>query len=228
MTFMTANELEALRSLDTPKVCDAIEAFRLRLRNEGFTDSSVVSRTARPQPMVGYAVTIQMRTSRQPARGRSYPGREDWWQALRSQPGPKILVIDDTDHYECGGALASGAHGAVFRALDCVGIVTNGTVRDVPALEAMGLHVYSSGIVASHAYAHIIDVGMPVSIAGMPIKTGDLLHGDANGIVNVPHDIARSIPAAAQQVAAHESRLGRFCASDNFSVDRLRRLLQVF
>jgi regulator of RNase E activity RraA len=228
MTILTASELEVLEALDTPTVANVIETFNLRLRNEGYTDGSLHCRFPKLQSMVGYAVTMQMRTTKPPVKGLSYPNRSDWWEILLSMPNPKILVIEDTDHIAGQGSVAGGVHGSIFKALGCVGIVTNGAVRDLPTLEALKLHIYSGSITPSHAYAHIIDVGVPVSIGGTIINHGDLLHGDMHGLVNVPKTIASAIPQAAIKAINHEREIEHFCASDSFSVEKLRRMIETF
>ncbi|OYW71888.1 MAG: hypothetical protein B7Z37_26525 [Verrucomicrobia bacterium 12-59-8] len=228
MTPLTASELEALSALDSPTVSNVIETYNLRLRNEGYTDGSILCRFPKLQSMVGYAVTMQMRTTKPPVKGLSYPNRSDWWDILLSMPSPKILVIEDTDKLVGQGSVGGGIHGSIFKALGCVGIVTNGALRDLPTLEALRLHAYSGSITPSHAYAHIVDVGVPVTIGGMEIETGDLLHGDMHGIVGIPQSIARDIPQASIRAINHEREIENFCASESFSVERLRQMIEKF
>ncbi len=65
-------------------------------------------------------------------------------------------------------------HAAIGIALHCVGCVTNGAVRDLPAVEAMGFQLYARHTSVSHAYAHITEFGQPVEIDGLKISSGDL------------------------------------------------------
>lgn len=69
---LTAEQLEALRQVDTCTVANAIETFHARLRNEGFVDASVRSFFPRFRPMAGYAATATIRCSNPPPDGRSY------------------------------------------------------------------------------------------------------------------------------------------------------------
>jgi 4-hydroxy-4-methyl-2-oxoglutarate aldolase len=225
---LTPVQLEALASLSTPAIANAIETFKIRLRNEGYINNVIVNRLPKLRPMAGYAVTMRMRTDGPPSKGMTYNERSDWWDTIAALPSPKIMVIQDADKYVGVGSLAGEVHGAIFKKLGCIGIVTNGAVRDLDALEAMGLHVYSSHLCPSHAYAHIIDVGEPVELFGHTIKSGDLLHGDQHGIVNIPHQIAADLHMAALKILQHEREIIQFCASPEFSLEELRTMVGAF
>lgn len=225
MNPLTAQQLEALAALSTPTVANAIETFKIRLRNEGFINNVIANRLPKLQPMVGYAVTMRMRTDGPPPKGSTYPNRSDWWDTIAALPNPKIMVIEDADKYVGVGSLAGEVHGAIFKRLGCIGIVTNGAVRDLDALEAMRLHVYSGHLSPSHAYAHIIDVGGPVELYGVRIQSGDLLHGDQHGIVTIPHGIAANVHIAALKILQHERKILEFCAAEDFSIEKLRELV---
>jgi regulator of RNase E activity RraA len=138
------------------------------------------------------------------------------------------MVIQDADKYIGVGSLAGEVHGAIFKKLGCIGIVTNGAVRDLCALNAMEMHVYSGHLSPSHAYAHIIDVGAPVELFGHTIKSGDLLHGDRHGIVSIPLSIAADVHIAALKLLQHESRIIEFCNAPDFSIEKLREMVAAF
>jgi len=224
--ILSPHEIENLRAIDTPTIANAIESFNLRMRDEGYTDQSVICRSSQVQAMVGYAVTLQMRSATSPTHGTHYLDRSDWWRKLEEIPAPRILVIQDMDS-PCGaGALAGAAHGAIYKTLGCIGIATNGALRDIPDLAALELHVYSGSLVASHAYAHIIEIGMPVVIGGLAIQAGDLLHGDVHGIVSIPRAITGQIRERAVKSKQHENAIRQFCTSPEFSLAGLQHLLR--
>ena len=127
----------------------------------------------------------------------------------------------------CGiGALFGEIHAHICRALRCVGYVTNGAVRDIKALEAMGFYVFAKTVAVSHAYAHIIEFGEPVEIGGLKIKPGDLLHGDRHGVQSVPLSIAAQVPRAAVELLARERRFIQFLDSPEFSLETLRARIE--
>jgi regulator of RNase E activity RraA len=85
---------------------------------------------------------------------------------------------------------------------------------------------FASHLSVSHAYVHVIDTGTPVTIAGVHINPGDLIHGDANGIVNVPLELAARIPEVAEKLRAREQEVTRFCTSDDFSLSGLHQMVE--
>ena len=73
------------------------------------------------------------------------------------------------------GAFLGDVHASMLQAMGCIGYVTNGAVRELPALRRMGFHIYARNVALSHAYARIIDFGSEVQIGGMEVHPGDLL-----------------------------------------------------
>ena len=110
----------------------------------------------------------------------------------------------------------------ILRALNCVGVVTNGSVRSIPAAERAGFHLFAGSVSVSHAYVHIIEIGSPVEIAGLKIRSGDLLHGDLHGVQSIPMGIAAQIPPIAARIAARKQELIALCQSPDFSLEKLR------
>ncbi len=113
-------------------------------------------------------------------------------------------------------------HVNILRALGCVGAVTNGAARDLPATERLGFPLFTGSISVSHAYVHIIEFGTPVEIGGLKIQSGDLLHGDLHGVQSIPTDIAGKIPPVAAEIIVREQELIALCQSKEFTVDKLR------
>lgn len=104
------------------------------MRNEGFADSSVRSMFAHFPPMVGYAVTGTIRTAATPTVVHSFYDRTDWWNHLLAVPEPRVIVVQDIDAQPGLGSFLGEVHANILRALGCVGAVTNGAVRDLPAV----------------------------------------------------------------------------------------------
>ena len=92
---LTPEELAALQAITTPTVCNAIETFDVRLRNEGFMDSTIQCRFPELGAMVGYAVTITIRASVPPEREIAAP---EVWSEMERVPKPWVVVIDDLDY----------------------------------------------------------------------------------------------------------------------------------
>ncbi len=135
------------------------------------------------------------------------------------------MVVQDVDPRPGFGAFVGEMHAAIGLALDCIGYVTNGSVRDLPALKALGFHLFSGSVAVSHSYAHLIEFGKPVEIGGLKISPGDLMHGDCHGVHSIPLDVASRVPEEAAKVA-RASSLKEFSRSPKFSLDNLEAKLR--
>ncbi len=219
----TPEQLEELRRHDACTLANAIETFHVRLRNEGFAAGSLRCLFPRLQPMVGYAVTVKIRGASPPASGAAtYIEHTDWWDHILSVPAPRVVVVEDVSSVPGRGALLGEVHANLLRALGCSGAVTNGAVRDIPAVEHLGFHFFAGGLSVSHSYVHIVETGQPVQIDGLTIRPGDLLHGDLHGIQTIPHDMVANLPAVAAKIAARERALIARVRMPNISLDQLR------
>jgi 4-hydroxy-4-methyl-2-oxoglutarate aldolase len=221
-TNPTEDELEALRRLDACTLANTIESFGTRLRNEGFANSLVHCLFPDFSPMVGNAATVKIRGSTPPTGARTYVDRTEWWDYVLSVPPPRVLVVQDVSSSLGAGALIGEVHVNILRALGCVGAVTNGSARDLPAIKALGFHVFAGGLSVSHSYIHVIEPGLPVVVGGLTVRSGDLLHGDMHGVQSIPRDIVAKIPAAAAELTAREKDLIALCRSRNFTLEKLR------
>jgi regulator of RNase E activity RraA len=225
-TNLTPEQYEALRRLDTCTVSNAIETFEVRLRDEGFADSTVRCMFPRLTSMVGNAVTAKIRCAGPPVEGQAYLERTNWWNAILAVPPPCVVVIEDIDKSPGRGALLGEVHANILTALDCVGAVTNGAVRDLPAVESMGFYFFARNAAASHSYVHIVSVGGLVEVGGLKVRTGDLIHGDCHGVLSIPREIAAQIPAAAERIRDRERKLIRLCRDRDFSLEKLGKLVR--
>ena len=104
------------------------------------------------------------------------------------------------------GAFWGEVQSAIHRGMGAVGLVTNGSIRDLPQW-APGFQVLAGNIGPSHAFSHVEAFDLPVNVAGMPVRTGDLVHADRHGAVVVPLAAVRDLPAAARKVAAREAKI---------------------
>ncbi len=153
--------------------------------------------------------------------GRCYYDRMDFWNYIASIPQPSVLVLQDVDRTPGFGAFVGEIHATISLALGCVGYVTNGAVRDLPAIKELGFHLFSGSLSVSHAYAHLVDFGEPVEIGGLKVVPGDLMHGDRHGVQTIPLEIASEIPAEASKIRDEERELIEFCRSPQFSLQGL-------
>ncbi len=225
---MTPAEIAQFSRLSTPVVASAIETFRVRLPNSGFCDSTIRCIFGDRPPIVGYAATARIRTSNPPMEGHDFSyERTDWWNHILTIPAPRVVVIEDVDEPTGLGAFVGEVNANVLLALGCVAVVTNGAVRDLNEVRPTSFQMFSGSVSVSHAYAHIFDFGGPVVVGGLGVRPGQLIHGDLNGVQNIPLEIASQVPAVAQKLLQRRQRLIEACRSANFSVDQLRKAIAV-
>ena len=220
-----SKQIEALRLLSGCAIANAVESFGVRLRNEGFVDGSVRCLFPRLQPMVGHAVTLKVRGANPPTGARTYLDSTDWWDYILSVPEPRVVVVQDVSSKPGIGAFLGEVHSNILKALSCVGAVTNGSVRDLPAVERLGFHFFAGTLSVSHSYVHIVETGAPVAIGGLTISSGDLLHGDQHGIQTIPISLVEQIPQAAAAIAAREKAVIDQCRSSDVTLEKLRSVV---
>ena len=219
--------LEKLQSFDTPTICNALEALDPLRRLTGFTTKPLVAPFPELSPMVGYARTATIRATHaheldaKEARAQ----RIAYYEYVAAGPGPQVVVIQDLDGPEAGfGAFWGEVQSTVHRALGCAGVVTDGSIRDIPQW-APGLNVLAGSIAPSHAHVHLAGFGQEVRVAGMLVRSGDLIHADRHGAVVVPHAIAEKVPAACDLLTRKEAVILEMAKQPGFTVAKLKEAL---
>ncbi len=221
---LTAEDLEALRKITSPNICNAIETFNLRPSNQGFMGPEIKCILPERGTMVGFAATVVIAAD-QPATGTRRVFSAELMKHIQQIPAPRVLVVHDLDYPHPIGSLWGEVSSNVFKATGCIGAVTDGGVRDLDEIRKVGFHLFASTILVSHAYVHIVDFGVPVKVGGLVVKPGDLLHGDQHGVVSIPLEIAKEIPAVARKQEASEARIIEVCRSPNFTLEKLQEVL---
>lgn len=217
---LNQQQLADLASFDTPTVCNAIELFDVRPRNIGFMNESIKACFPKMPPMVGYALTSTFRSASPPRDGDVYASMSKQVEAYESLPGPPIVTFQDLDE-----PVLSATFGEVmcttYQAFGAKGLITSGAGRDLDQVEAIGFPTFTNGAICAHGYCHILSVGVPVSVGGITVYQGDLLHGDLNGVTTVPHEIAGQVADACRELMAAEDIVLNYVRGENITPDGL-------
>jgi regulator of RNase E activity RraA len=204
--MVSEKQFAFLRSIDTPTVCNLIEIAAPERRGAGYTVAHLHCPFPDLPPMVGFAKTVTIR-SRDAVGGPSYTQkRMDYLDYVAAEPGPSVVIIEDKDEPAGYGAFWGEVQTNVHKALGCLGTITNGSVRDIPAV-AEGFQMLAGSVGPSHAYVRVEQFGVPVSIHGMAVKSGDLIHADRHGAVIVPADKIDAMQAALDGLMKQEARI---------------------
>jgi regulator of RNase E activity RraA len=209
MILLTAEQLEELRGFDTPTVSNAIERFAIRPNTEGFTGPMIKCVLPCDKPVVGYACTAKISALRPPT-----PEQQEkltaYYAKIKETHFPTFAVIEDIDPAPIGsfwGEVQSSIH----KALGCIGVITSGGVRDLDEADKLGFKYFSSCVLVSHAYVHVEDYDCPVSIGGLTVRPGDLMHADKHGVVLIPREIAPELADACRKAQWSEEPVIQGC-----------------
>jgi regulator of RNase E activity RraA len=134
-------------------------------------------------------------------------------------------VLEDLDPHPGLGSFVGDVHQNILHALECIGVVTNGAVRNLETAKRLQLQIFAKNLSVSHAFAHVMDFGIPVKIGGMDVRPGDLMHGDRNGVQTVPLEIAAQIPAVVRRMREEEQEIIALSQANPFEVDKLRAVV---
>jgi len=209
MTAPSRTQLEFLQSIDTPTVCNLVEIVAPERRGFGYTIRHLHCPFPELAPIVGFAKTVTFKAKDAVPLGEAgyMQKRLDYLDYVAGSPQPGIMVMEDLDGEHVGyGALWGEVQSVVHKALGCLGVVTNGSIRDIPAI-APGFQMLAGSIVPSHAYVHVVDFGIDVTVHGMAVKSGDLVHADRHGAVVVPTDKIDAMLATLGAVSAREAKI---------------------
>jgi regulator of RNase E activity RraA len=189
---ITAETLARLAQFDTPTICNVIELFHVRPRNQGYMDHRIQCNFPHLPPMVGFACTAAFRSDAPPAGGDAYGSMDQQVARFAELPGPAVVVFQDLDDPPVAATFGE-VMCTTYQAFGSVGLITSGGGRDIEQVKAINYPVFTGSTICAHAYCHLLHIGLPVRVGGLMVNQGDLLHGDVNGVTNIPLNIATEI-----------------------------------
>jgi 4-hydroxy-4-methyl-2-oxoglutarate aldolase len=210
--------LRVLKKIDTPSITNVVATypsnkFCLGLYNpwteNWYTDQTLRCMYPELGPTVGYAVTC--------VYGLPDPGFKrltfmDVIDALDASPKPTILALQQKFPPEIAGKVGlSGTNmTSAMKAVGCVGVVSNGPSRDIDEIRPMKFQYLLSGVTAGHGDMAVYAVNVPVSVAGMDVSPGEIVHMDADGAVKFPANKLEAVLTNVQALLNEEAdRIGR-------------------
>ena len=215
-----SDQLDALRAYDTPTLANALGGLADRPANAGYTRLSVHSVLPQLPPMVGLAVTATIRSETpfsSPEAGAK--AMLPLYDVVAAVDGPKVVVVQDLD--QGSGCLWGEVNSTICSAMRCEGVVTDGLVRDVPDVEALGFRYLARGVGVARAWVTIEETGVPVTVGGTSFAPGDVVHADRHGALLIPAEVLAALPAAADAVIERERRLLDWVRSHDFDPTEL-------
>ena len=219
--------IERLAATDTPTVCNAIEVAQGRRGFDAYTRQTVIS--AQAAPIVGFARTATIAAAAPPQEPAAEvrTRRLEYFRSMADGQRPAVAVVEDLDYPDCVGAWWGEVHTAVHKGLGLAGVVTNGAMRDLDNLEP-GFPVIAGSVGPSHAFVHVRDIGVDVSVFGMAVRQGDLVHADQHGALVVPPDVFDSLDSALDELATAEAVILGPAREPDFDIDKLEAAWKSF
>ncbi len=223
---LDAAALAALAAFDTPTICNALEVVAPERRTQGFTTETMIWPLPDGKPIVGYARTALIRARGRPAADAAAQRqiRLDYYRYVAGGAEPKIVVIQDLDSKAGFGCFWGEVNTAIHKGLGCVGLVTDGGVRDLDAV-APGFQILCGKITPSHAWVRPVAFACEVDVFGMGVGSGDLVHADRHGAVVIPHGVAGKVAAAAELCGRREAPILAAARAPGFTIEALERAL---
>jgi regulator of RNase E activity RraA len=188
MAPLSPAQLAQLRTYDTPTICNLIELFDVRPRNQGYMDARIAACFPDMPAVVGYAATATFRACT-PQRSDGYAGTETQVERFAELDGPAIVVFQDLDTPAVAATFGE-VMCTTYKAFGAVGLITSGAGRDLDQVRALGFPAFTGGTICAHGYTQIPQVHVPVFVGGLAVHPNDLLHADCNGVTSVPREIA--------------------------------------
>ena len=221
MHGLSAEQLGILRQYDTPTICNVIEVFEVRGRHEGYMDARIKACYPQMEPLVGYAATATYRAQAPAREGDVYSALDEQVATFAQIPSPTIVVFQDLDEPTRGASFGE-VMCTTYKTFGAVGLITSGAARDLAQVGRMGFPAFSDGAICSHGYGHIVDLMVPVAVGGVIVHPGDLLHGDCNGVVVVPNEIATEVAGLCGEYVVAEDVVLDYLQGDEVSVEGLK------
>ena len=197
--------LELLRRVDTPSVCNAIEVAQGRRGFDAFTRGTMLCSAPEEPAVVGYAATARISALRPPTEDPATirTRRMAYYRMMAEAPQPSVAVIEDVDFPDCVGAYWGEINTTVHKGFGMAGALTNGVMRDLGDL-APGFPVVAGSIGPSHGFVHVLENAVPVTIFGLRVAPGELVHADRHGAVVVPPEVIPRLAGAIARMQATE------------------------
>ena len=205
--------LEKLRRFDTPSITNVVATYPNNPLCLGlyhpwtenwYTDQRVRCMYPELGAVAGYAVTCVFGM---PDPGFNRLSFMDVLEAMEASPQPTILAFEQKFPRRLAGkvGLAGGNMVTAMKAVGCIGAVSNGPSRDVEEIRPMKFQYLLSGVTPGHGEMQLHAVNVPVSISGMDVSPGEIIHMDEHGACKFPAGHLRAVHDNVAALLAQEA-----------------------
>ena len=194
--------IDQLADSETALICNALDALHLSYAHTYYMDGGIRCLTPELPPLTGEAVTIKLDCSS--------PGKEHdldtYWTMLQEaekNPAPRVVVVQTIGDPLRACVMGDGM-AKTMKSVGIVGLVTDGGARDIRGVVDQGFVMFGNGPVIQHTALRWSAYGDPVTVGGITVETGDLIHGDDGGCIKIPPENFPYIVDACRFVSDYE------------------------
>lgn len=226
---MNQSLLDLLKKVDTPTVCNAIEVAQGKRGFNEFTRGTMLCSDPDAGAMVGYARTAKIAAVNPPSEPPEEirQRRMDYYRHMATGSGPAVTVVEDLDYPDCIGAYWGEINTTVHKGFGINGALTNGVMRDLGDLPD-GFPVVAGSVGPSHGFVHVKEIGTPVTVFGLSIKDGDLVHADRHGALVIPPQVMGELERAIIKLLETERLILDPARASGFDFDAFEKAWAAF
>ena len=202
-TTLSHAELLHLKRWNTPTIYNGWEQITAHdAAADAFNLEETTDFMAQMGPMIGYATTLIVELSNKAHKNAK--AWEDYRAYLASVPGPKIAVVQDLDKPNFVGSFWGEVNSNTYRALGCVGTITDGCIRDIDEMANAGFKALATRLCVGHAHSCPVRWNCEVEVFGQKIHPSQLIHADQHGFLAIPEGEETHLLEAAQFMDRNE------------------------
>ena len=195
--------IEQLADFDTALIANTIGYIDPTPVHEWYLGGSIASLTPTVGPTVGVAMTCEVDSST-PGSRADFELYYTLLEQIQRSATPVVVVakaVGSRPDHECiiGDGMAKMLH-----SVGCVGLVTDGGVRDIEGILTVPFGVYARGRTIHHCGVRFVRINRPVEVGGITVTPGELIHANAGGVIKIPPGCREKLPAFATEMRAFE------------------------
>ena len=203
-----------LEQYDTPTITNVVATYPERADAclglyhpwaiNWYTDTSIRCQFPELGPRAGYAITV-VYSQADPQYNRLSFG--DLLKAIEDSPKPVVLVVKQNlpEEIKQKNGLFGGNMVTAIHTLGCVGLVSDGPSRDINEIRDLGFQYMLPGVCAGHGWFGIQAINVPVSVGGMDVAPGEIIHMDENGACKFPGNQLDSVLSLCEKLSEDET-----------------------
>lgn len=217
--------LNELRDFDTALLANTIGFIDSTPTAEYYLSAAIQSVVPVSQPTVGIAFTCELDSS----TPSNVAAVDLYWQQLEEMSQSKLPIIwvvkaiGERPEHECilGDGMATA-----LRSVGCVGLVSDGYVRDIAGLSKVPFAAYCRGKAIHHCALRFCSINRPVEISGVTIRPGDVLHANDEGVIRLPYSCLSFLPESATRMQSFEHEAHSALRREDLSLRQKREFVQ--